>query len=395
MWPIRFRTAALAAPYGAPPMSPGRTAATDDTVTIVPPPRASMSGRTAWVSAYTPFRFTSSTLSHSGLPTQRIDRALLECPALLTRTSTRPSVSTVKRASATASVCFPTSAWRAVALPPARSISPTTCVRGSLRRPATTTCAPSAASIFAASRPMPLPPPVTIATCPSSRPIAPPQRRISEEYYVVAGAAPLPRPDRLLEVGDAGGTAVDDDLAQLIDDGGRRRVHERREDRHLDDGPVALGNRHEPRHVRPVEVGERHPVDARDLLGVRPELDVVTAPDDDRGDDEARARRIIVEQSEHRRRGAREAHLLLELAERGPLDALARVDAAPRQRPLARVGAEPRRPAREEEAGAPGLVGDQDDGDGGRPPAVGGDRPALEGGEMGRSEEHTSELQSH
>src|SRR5205823_7732762 len=71
----------------------------------------------------------------------------------------------------------------AIALPPARWISPTTCVRGSLRRPATTTCAPSAASIFAASRPMPLPPPVTIATCPSSRPIAPPQRRISEEYY--------------------------------------------------------------------------------------------------------------------------------------------------------------------------------------------------------------------
>ena len=43
---------------------------------------------------------------------------------------------------------------------------------------------------------------------------------------VVAGAAPLPRPDRLLEVGDTGWTAVDDDLAQLIDDGGRRRVHE-------------------------------------------------------------------------------------------------------------------------------------------------------------------------
>src|SRR6266513_1511676 len=44
--------------------------------------------------------------------------------------------------------------------------------------------------------------------------------------HFVPGAAPLPRPDRLLEVGDTGWTAVDDDLAQLIDDGGRRRVHE-------------------------------------------------------------------------------------------------------------------------------------------------------------------------
>src|SRR5258705_2276857 len=48
--PIRVRTPALAAPYGAPPISPGRSAAPDDTVTIVPPPRSIMSGNTAWVS---------------------------------------------------------------------------------------------------------------------------------------------------------------------------------------------------------------------------------------------------------------------------------------------------------------------------------------------------------
>src|SRR5262249_42365552 len=49
--PMRFRTAAFAAPYGAPPSRPGRMAATDETVTMVPPPRAIMSGSTAWMRA--------------------------------------------------------------------------------------------------------------------------------------------------------------------------------------------------------------------------------------------------------------------------------------------------------------------------------------------------------
>jgi hypothetical protein len=41
---------------------------------------------------------------------------------------------------------------------------------GSLRRPQTTTSAPSAASSSAAARPSPDPPPLTKATCPSSKP---------------------------------------------------------------------------------------------------------------------------------------------------------------------------------------------------------------------------------
>ena len=77
-WPIRLRTPALAAPYGAPPISPGRSAAAEDTVTMVPPPRSIMSGSTAWVSVYTAFRFTLITPSHSVLGTQRIDRARLD-----------------------------------------------------------------------------------------------------------------------------------------------------------------------------------------------------------------------------------------------------------------------------------------------------------------------------
>src|SRR5262247_1069740 len=41
---------------------------------------------------------------------------------------------------------------------------------GSRRLPHTTTCAPSAANSSALARPSPDPPPLTIATCPSSRP---------------------------------------------------------------------------------------------------------------------------------------------------------------------------------------------------------------------------------
>src|SRR5262249_19848754 len=50
-------------------------------------------------------------------------------------------------------------------------MSTITASSGGLRRPATTTRAPSAARRVAVSRPMPVPPPVTIATCPSSCPI--------------------------------------------------------------------------------------------------------------------------------------------------------------------------------------------------------------------------------
>src|SRR5262249_59001717 len=58
-----------------------------------------------------------------------------------------------------------------LASPPAASISPTPGSGGGLRRPTTITRAPSAASSLAVSRPMPVPPPVTIATCPSSCPM--------------------------------------------------------------------------------------------------------------------------------------------------------------------------------------------------------------------------------
>ncbi len=67
----------------------------------------------------------------------------------------------------------------------------------------------------------------------------------------------MPRPDRLLVVVDPRRPPMDDDLADLVEHGRGRRVDQGREERHLDHGPVALGDRDEPRDVGLVEIGER------------------------------------------------------------------------------------------------------------------------------------------
>src|SRR6266851_4421760 len=222
------------------------------------------------------------TASHSSCPTQRTFRALLECPALLIRMSTRPSVLTVHSTSARPCSGRETSPSRAAALPPAFAISATTSSSGALRRPDTTTYAPSAASISAVERPIPVPPPVTIAIFPVSFAI----RLLS------------PRPDGLFEMIDACRTAVRHDLAHLVDDGGGRRVDEAAEKRHLDDGPVALRDADEARHVGGVEGFERDQVHARDFRGVRRERAGVLGPEDDRRDHESRACWVVVEEPE-------------------------------------------------------------------------------------------------
>src|SRR5256885_5578014 len=53
------------------------------------------------------------------------------------------------------------------------------------------------------------------------------------------------------------------------------------------------------------------------LVGVRRQHGIGAAPEDDRSDEEARARRIVVEQAERRVGAEREADLLRELAPRG------------------------------------------------------------------------------
>src|SRR5882672_3955358 len=218
-------------------MSPGFRAAIEPTVTMVPPPCSIMLGSTAWVRAKTPVRLTFITASHSSSGTQRALRALLEWPALLIKMSTRPCSLTTHSARARPWGGLATSASRATAWPPAFLISATTASRGGRRRPVTTTCAPSAASISAVERPMPVPPPVTIATFPSSFPIL----------------LLSPRPHGLFEVVHARRAAVADNLTHLVDDGGRGRVDEAAEDGELDDRPVGLRNADEARHAGSVE----------------------------------------------------------------------------------------------------------------------------------------------
>src|SRR5437016_124783 len=99
---------------------------------------------------------------------ERTLRAWLDCPALLIRMSTPPNVVTAHAPSSRASCGFVRSHVLLTAVPLSRWISATTCSRGSLRRPAMATRAPSAASMSAVARPMPEPAPVTSATLPSS-----------------------------------------------------------------------------------------------------------------------------------------------------------------------------------------------------------------------------------
>src|SRR6266496_93442 len=276
------------------------------------------------------------TASHSSCPTQRTFRALLEWPALLMRMSTRPSSLTVRSTRARPCSGRETSPSRATALPPAFVISATTASSGALRRPDSTTWAPSAANMSAVARPIPVPPPVTIATFPVSFAI----RLLS------------PRPDGLFEMIDARRAAVRHDLAHLVDDRGCGRVDEAAEKRHLDDGPVALRDADEARHVGGVEGFERDQVHARDFRGIWRKRAGVVGPEDDGSDHESGARRIVVEEPEQLVAGELEPKLLVELPKRGGFRALTRIHPAPRQRPLARVGAQGRRALGEEKAAA-------------------------------------------
>jgi hypothetical protein len=173
---------------------------------------------------------------------------------------------------------------------------------------------------------------------------------------------------------------VQDDLAELEDDRRRGRVHERGEDGHLDDGPVALRNADEARHVGMVEITHGHAEDGGHLLGIRRERSgrFAARPHDDRRDDVTGARAVIVEHAEDGALLERKAELLVQLAQGRGFRRLAGVDAAARQRPLARVGAQPRRAPGEQEARAALVVGHEHEGDRRQPAAVGGDGAALE-----------------
>src|SRR5262249_11423477 len=65
----------------------------------------------------------------------------------------------------------------------------------------------------------------------------------------VMASSSAPGPHRLFEVSHPRRAAVHDDLAHLVHDGRRRRVDESRHQRELNHRPVALGDRHHPRHA--------------------------------------------------------------------------------------------------------------------------------------------------
>src|SRR5436190_18114399 len=101
-------------------------------------------------------------------------------PALLTRMSTRPKAVSVAFTISSAFFGSAMESVEAMASPPLRLISSTTCCAGPASVPApsrlapmsqTTTRAPSCASKSAMPRPMPRPAPVTMATLPATMPV--------------------------------------------------------------------------------------------------------------------------------------------------------------------------------------------------------------------------------
>src|SRR5712675_250844 len=102
-------------------------------------------------------------------------------PALLNKTSSRPKVALVLANSASTEARSLTSVGTPSVLTCIASISPTTALSGSGRRPATTTAKPSRASASAEALPMPLPPPVTRATLPLDAMLVPPGCRVRHQ----------------------------------------------------------------------------------------------------------------------------------------------------------------------------------------------------------------------
>src|SRR5213592_3631184 len=164
-----------------------------------PPPFCRiMSFVAARVMRNAPRRLTSMTWSQSSsfMRTRRPSRMT---PALLTRMSTRPNRCLAASTRRSASSRLAASAATPRTAPPCASSSFAERWSRSASRPETTTAAPSSASNAAIARPMPRPPPVTIATRPSRAPfvIGSPRLRLSPARP--RSRARLDRRERLLE----------------------------------------------------------------------------------------------------------------------------------------------------------------------------------------------------
>src|SRR5258705_1785411 len=134
---------------------------------ILPRPRSRMMGATVLVRMKAPTRLMRSTWAKSAALMSRSGERR-RIAAELTRTSTPPCSARAAPTNRDTSASLPTSPLTADAVPPALRMASTASARGSGRRPKTTTLAPSAANSSAVARPMPVPPPATSATLPSS-----------------------------------------------------------------------------------------------------------------------------------------------------------------------------------------------------------------------------------
>ena len=150
-----------------------------------PPPALRISGMAALVPRKTPLPLTSMMRSHSS-SVQSSTMPLPTMPALLTRMSSLPNLETAVATASRQSASLVTSSRTKTQSPPASLIS------ASVRRPSSsrispmTTFAPSRASILASAAPMPLAPPLTSATLPSTRGIVPLQRPVSRDRRLVS-----------------------------------------------------------------------------------------------------------------------------------------------------------------------------------------------------------------
>ena len=167
-------TPALLTPYGT-AWVVGCMPAPDDTLTI-DPPRPTMWGMAYLVHRNTPRMLVSRVRFQTNSETSASGGVRMRIPALFTNTSSFPKRSSVWSTMLLTCSALETSVSTNRASPPASPTMATVFRPSGTLRSATVTLAPSPAKRSAAARPMPVAPPVIMATLSSRRPgIAPPR----------------------------------------------------------------------------------------------------------------------------------------------------------------------------------------------------------------------------
>lgn len=167
---------------------------------------------------------------------------------------------------------------------------------------------------------------------------------------------------------DAGRAVGEDDLAELKEDCRGRGVDPLLDDgeRHRQDGSVAFGNRLEHGDLGLFELRERHDMELLDLgrVGFHPLARL--GPADDGRHAKARARREVIEQTEHVLGLDAQSDFFVRLADRRVDRVFIAVGATARERPLVRMAPEASAAPRQQERSFAVLVGREDDRDAGR-----------------------------